>query len=265
MHSKLLCSIAALVALTSSSACGNCSPVPVPVARGSASASWSITTAGNVTTCARAGAAAVSLLLHSRASGEDTLTSFACTDMQATTAPLPAGTYDATLALHAADGGTMATAPLQAAITIAAGQVAPLQPETFAADNRLGGLVLSIVPLTTSPTCLPRDQGGQGITGHVVELLHAAGGCAAVTFKRMRGSMQVGTYTVDCSAPQVAPCIERNETLEGIDSAPGPYAVSVSALSGTVQCGSGEDVVLVPANASVGKPIQIAPVRNFGC
>jgi len=185
--------------------------------------------------------------------------------MQATTAPLPAGTYDATLALHAADGGTMATAPLQAAITIAAGQVAPLQPETFAADNRLGGLVLSIVPLTTSPTCLPRDQGGQGITGHVVELLHAAGGCAAVTFKRMRGSMQVGTYTVDCSAPQVAPCIERNETLEGIDSAPGPYAVSVSALSGTVQCGSGEDVVLVPANGSVGKPIQIAPVHNFGC
>src|ERR1044071_138200 len=122
MHSKLLGSFAALVALTSSSACGSCGPVPVPVARGSASASWSITRAGNVTTCARAGAATVSLLLHDRASGEDTLTSFACTDTHATTAPLPAGTYDATLALHAADGVIMATAPMQPAITIAAGQ-----------------------------------------------------------------------------------------------------------------------------------------------
>jgi hypothetical protein len=143
-------------------------------------------------------------------------------------------------------------------------QVTALQPETFAA-NDLGGLVLSIAPLRTGPTCLPHDQGGQGMTGHAVELLHAAGGCAAVTFKRMRGSMQVGTYTVTCSAPQVAPCIERDETLEAIGIAPGPYAISVSALGGTLQCGSGEDVVLVPANASAIKPIQIAPVRNFGC
>ena len=264
MHSKLLCSLAALVALTSGSACGSCGPVPVPVARGSASASWSITRAGNVTTCARAGAATVSLLLHDRASGEDTLTSFACTDTQATTAPLPAGTYDATLALHAADGVIMATAPMQPAITIAAGQVTALRPEAFAA-NDIGRLVLSIAPLTTSPMCLSHDRGGQGITGHVVALFQAAGGCAAVTFRRMRGSMQVGTYTVNCSAPQVAPCIERDETLTAIDIAPGPYAISVSALAGTLQCGSGEDVVLVPANVPAIKPIQIAPVGNFGC
>jgi hypothetical protein len=156
----------------------------------------------------------------------------------------------------------MATAPTQAAI--AGGQVTTLQPETFAA-NDLGGLVLSIAPLRTAATCLPHDQGGQGITGHVIELTHAAGGCAAVTFTRMRGTMQVGTYTVTCSAPQVAPCIERDETLEAIGIAPGPYAISVSALTGPLQCGSGEDVVLVPANASAIKPIQIAIVRNFGC
>ena len=264
MHSKLLCPLAALVALTSSSACGSCSPVSVPVARGSASASWSITRTGNITTCARVGAATVSLLLHNRANGEDIPTSFACTDTHATTAPLPAGTYDATLALHAADGVTMVTAPMQAAITIAPGQVTALPPETFAA-NDLGGLVFSIAPLRTAPTCLPHEQGGQGITGHVIGLTHAAGGCAAVTFTRMRGTMQVGTYTVDCSAPQVAPCIERDETLEAIGIAPGPYAVSVSALAGVLQCGSGEDVALVPANASAIRPIQIAPVQNFGC
>ena len=264
MDSKLLCSVAVLVALTSSSACGNCGPVPVPVTRGSASASWSITTAGNITTCARAGAATVSLLLHNRATGDDTLTSFACTDTQGTTFPVPAGTYDATLTLHAQDGATLETAPVQAAVTIAPGQVTALRPASFAADE-LGILALSIAPLRTAPTCLARDQGGQGITGHVVELLHAAGGCAAVTFRRMRGDTEVGTYTVNCSAPQVASCIERDETLLAAGIAPGTYAVSVSALAGTIQCGTGEDVVLVPVNGTATKPIQIAPVRNFGC
>jgi hypothetical protein len=263
MHSKLLCSLAALVALASGSACGNCTPDSV--ARGSVAASWLITTGGNATTCARVGATSVSLLLHNRASATDTVTSFACSDTQGTTSPLAVGTYDATLALHAADGFTIATAAMQAAIAITTGQVTPLQPATFAADNRLGGLVLSITPLTAGPTCLPRDQGGQGITGHVVELLHAAGGCAAVTFRRMRGDTEVGTYTVNCSAPQVATCIERDETLQAVDSSPGPYAISVSALAGTLQCGTGEDVVLAPTGGAATKPIQIAPVPNSGC
>ena len=263
MHSKLLCSSAALVTLTDSGACGSSGPAPIPVARGSASASWSITTAGNVTTCARAGAAAVSLTLHNRTSGDDSRTSFACTDTHATTPPLPVGTYDATLALRSADGDVMTTAPMQA-ITIAADQVTALQPVTFAVDEQ-GILVLSLAPLRTTPTCLPRGQGGQGITGHFITLTHAAGGCAAATFKRMRGSTQTGTYTVNCSAPQVTACIERDETLQALSIAPGPYAITVSALTGLLQCGSGEDVVLVPGSVTATKPIQIEPVRDFGC
>jgi hypothetical protein len=207
----------------------------------------------------------VSLLLHNRASGEDAVSSFACADKQGTTSLVPVGTYDGTLALRAADGFTMATAPIQSSILIAAGQVTALRSATFAADARLGGLVLSIAPVTPGPTCLPRDQGGQSITGHTLELFHADGGCAAVTFRRMRGDTELGTYKVDCSSPTVAPCIERGETLQAIDSAPGPYAVSVTALRGTLQCGRGEDVVLVPANGSIAKPIQIAPALISGC
>src|SRR3569833_613614 len=125
MHSKLLCSITALVALTSTGACG--SGNSDPGARGSASTSWMILRDASVTTCARVGATSVSLLLHNRGTGEGFVTSFACTASQGTTPSVPVGTYDATLALHAADGFTLSTAPMQAAI-VAAGQITALQP-----------------------------------------------------------------------------------------------------------------------------------------
>src|SRR5437868_2620283 len=125
MHSHLVCSLAAFIALTSSSASGN--GAAAPVASGSASAAWSITQTGHVVTCAHAGATSVSLLLHSRASGFDTASSFACVNGQGTLS-VPTGTYDVRLSLRAADGATLATAPLQAGVTIAAGRVTALRP-----------------------------------------------------------------------------------------------------------------------------------------
>ena len=193
MRSTLLCFLAALVALTSSSACGSCGPDPA--ARGSASAAWSITVAGQAVTCAHVGAASVSLVVHSRASGDDTVSSFACTDAEGSTPPVPAGVYDATLALHAADGATLATAPMQAAVTIAAEQVTALRPAVFPVSER-GKLVLSFVALTASANCTPADQGGAGLTGFTIDFEHAADGCAPVTFTRARGTATLGTYTI---------------------------------------------------------------------
>ncbi len=262
MHSKLLGSILALAAVASDLACNRCGPDTVP--QGAATLTWSITMADQRVTCAHAGATSVSLALHNRASGEDTSSAFACTDPQGTTSPLPVGTYDATITLRAVDGAPVATAPMQAAIPITLGQVTTLRPAMFAASD-LGNLVLSLVTLEAASNCQPRSDGGAGTTGHVIELTHAAGGCAPVMFRRMRGETQVGTYTVDCSSPQVAPCIERDETLHALGLEPGPYAISVSALAATRQCGSGDDVVLIPANVSVIKPIQIAHVQNVGC
>jgi hypothetical protein len=80
-----------------------------------------------------------------------------------------------------------------------------------------------------------------------------------------QGLVLPDSFARSCLGTGRASCIERDETLEAIGIAPGPYAVNVSALGGTLQCGSGEDVMLVPANGSAIKPIQIAPVRNFGC
>lgn len=262
MISKLPCSIAALLALASSAACNSCGPDMT--AGGTASAAWSITAAGRPATCAQVGAASVSLRLHSRASGVDITSAFACTDTQGATSPVVAGAYDATLTLRAADGATIATAPTQAAITIAANQVTALAPVAFTADGR-GKLTLSLVTLPTSTNCLPKNQGGAGVTADMITLTHAADGCAPVTFVRSRGTTTLGTYTINCGSPQAASCIERDETLSvaGID--PGPYAISVSALIGPIRCWAETDVLSVPAGASLVKPIQLAPSQSPGC
>ncbi len=262
MISKILCSIAALLALASSPACSSCNPTTAP--RGSVSAAWSITVLDTASTCARVGAASVSVLLHNRASGAEVTSTFACTDSQGTTAPVAAGAYDATLALHAADGAFLATAPTQAGVTIGAAQVVALAPVVFAVSNR-GKLVLSLATRTTSTNCLPRNQGGAGITGSVITLERAAGGCAPVTFVRSRGNTTLGTYTVVCSSPQVVSCIERDETLtvDGIES--GSYAIHVGGLIGPIRCWMGDDVFSVSTGASLVKTVPLAPQQATGC
>lgn len=262
MRTKLLCSLAVLAAFTSSSACGSCGSAPA--ARGSAGAIWSITVLGQAATCAQVGAASVSLLLHSRASGEDTLSSFPCADAEGTPPPVLAGAYDATLALHAADGTALAAAPTQAGVMIAAAQATALRPAVFLPSNR-GKLALSFAALATRANCTSTDQGGAGLTGFAIDFEHAADGCAPVTFIRARDATTLGTYTVNCGSPAVASCIERDETLtiDGIES--GPYAINVTALRGSIRCWAGTDILSIPGGAVRAQPIQLAPQQAPGC
>jgi hypothetical protein len=259
MRFTFLCSIGLAVAGTA--ACSSCSPDRV--ARGSASVSWSITALGGPSTCARAGGASVSLLLRSRGSGDEAHFTFRCTDTRGTTQPITAGPYDATLTLYDADGATLAVGPTQRAVAIDADRVTTLTPVIFTVEG--GKLVLSFATLATTTNCLLREQGGAGITASTITLERAAGGCAPVTFIRSRGETTIGTYTVNCSSPQVAPCIERDETLtvDGLES--GPYVIRASGLLGAIQCWAAADVLTVPAGASLVKSIQLAPSRGPGC
>jgi len=166
--------------------------------------------------------------------------------------------------LQAAHGATIAAAPTQT-ITIDAGQLTTLTPIAFSVSNR-GKLALSFAALATSTNCLSPDAGGAGITGSMITIERAAGGCAPVTLVRSRKNTTLGSYTVNCSSPAIASCIERDETLtvHGMES--GPYVINVGGLSGSIKCWAGDDVVTVPANdASVVKTVQLAPQHATGC
>jgi hypothetical protein len=260
MRSKIPFSVAAL-ALASTAACNSCGPDGA--ARGSASITWSITALGGIATCARAGATSVSLALHSRGSADEARFEFPCTDSQATTPPITAGPYEATLTLRASDGATLAVGPTQAAVAIGAGQVTTLAPVVFAVEG--GRLLVSLSTVATSANCTSREQGGAGTTGNTISLVNAGGGCAAVPFTRLRGTTRIGEYMVNCSSPQIATCIERDETLVADGLRPGPYVITVGALIGAARCSSEVDVLSVPAGATAVKPLQLAPNGGPGC
>jgi len=241
-----------LVAFAIGSGCGGGSPAPSTP--GSISLAWSITDLdGQSIACAQVNARSVALRLRNRASGNVVATAFPCQSSPSTT-QLAAGAYDITLELHAADGTRLATAPDQTDVTIVGGQLKRLTPVTFAASTK-GSLVISVAtPATTN--CQPVGVNGAGITGTTITLERADGGCAAVTFVRSVGSTQRGTYTVNCSSPSVAACIEKNETLT-TSLASGTYRIHVRGKLGTIDCWQRDDALEVPPP---GKPL----VRTLG-
>ncbi len=263
MQLRVLCSLLTALAVPSTQACNHCGPDPA--ARGSASIAWSITEQppGFVSTCARVGAASVSLTLQRRGA-EETRFDFPCVESQATIPAITAAPYDATLTLRAADGAVIAVGPTQANVAIGADQVTILAPVVFAAVQG-GKLSISLSTITTSANCTSRGQGGAGTTGHTITLVSAGGGCDPVTFTRLRGTTRVGEYTVNCSSPQVAACIERDETLVGDALRAGPHIITIVAQVGAARCSSEIDVLSIPAGATLVKPIQLPPNSGAGC
>lgn len=261
MSSRLVCSLLTLSAVAIG-ACERCDSVPS--AQGSASASWSITAHGQTVACARAGAASVSVRLHHRDSGVDTVFSFACATGQGTTPPIAIGLYDVTLTLQAADSAPLVAAPAQAAIAIARGDTTALPLAVFPVVDS-GQLVLSFSTLGTASNCAAPDRDGAGLTGFTLSLEHASDGCAAVKFTRARGTTILGTYTVDCGSPPVTACIERDETLTVDGMASGPYALGAHGFITTLACWAGADVLSVPAGAITTQRIELTPTHIPGC
>lgn len=257
----ILSTLAVLIALMCVAGCGGGTPPP-PVT-GSISLAWSITDLNRQpATCAQVGARSVALRLRARTSGNVVATAFPCASSPGT-AQIAAGLYDISFQLNAADGARLATAPDQIGVAIVAGQVKQLTPITFTTSDQ-GSLVLSIATGTTA-NCQPPTAGGAGITANTITLQFAAGGCAPVTFIRQRGSEQRGIYTVNCSSPQIAPCIEKNETLIA-SLLPETYIVRVRGKVGATDCWQRDDTLEVPAP---GKPLTrtlgLLHVNNPGC
>jgi len=242
-----------LPATTTASTC-------TPPLQGAASLAWTVTnTSAQPIACAHVGALTASLLLHSASTG-DTELPFPCAAGAVTTPLVDAGTYDATLMLRAAGGALVAAGPTQPSLTIIAGQITALAPVVFALDPQ-GPMILSLAAIGTHGNC----AGGAGITGNRVTIAHAGGGCAPFTLTRMRGGVAVGTYVVVCSSPQIATCIETDETLSVTGVASGPYVVSAAGLIGPIGCWSTNEAVEVAAGTSLVHVLQLEHQANQGC
>lgn len=218
---------------------------PPPPANGSLSLAWSIIDAtSSPATCSQVAARSVALRLRNRASGDVVATAFPC-EASPGTAQVAVGVYDVAIELHASDGTKIASAPDQTGVGIVAGRVKTLAPATFVVSTQ-GSMVLSIATSATT-NCQSTPSGGAGITAMTITLIAAAGqgGCAPVTFVHARGTTQLGTYKVNCSSPQIAPCIEKGETLT-TSLAPGNYLVHARGKIGATDCWQRDDILVVP-------------------
>jgi hypothetical protein len=245
MHIDAKLILTGLIAFASSGGCRAPNPSPT----GSISFAWSITDlAGQPTTCTQVNAQSVALRLRNRSNGNVIPATFPCANSPST-AQLVAGTYDITIELQTADGTRLATAPDQTDVTIVSNQVKELRPVTFAASTQ-SSLVISLAT-SAATNCRPVASDGAGITGTTITLQHTGDGCEPVTFVRSLGTTQQGTYTVNCSSPAVATCIENNETLT--TSLPsGSYTIHVRGKIGAVDCWQRDDTLEVPPP---GKPL----------
>jgi hypothetical protein len=245
--------LAALVAL----AVGGCSGcddggfptdalAPDATLRGTVSLAWSLTDLmGRPIACEDVDASFVFLELRSQSSLGGAVASFACGNSPSTSSAIDVGTYDVRFELHG-QSLTSVSAPPQNGIVIAAGQDTRLVPVTFMVDTN-GRLVLGLTAPPATSNCKSTSLMGAGITGTTITLVRAGGGCAPVTFIRTRGPTTLGSYQVNCSSPQVASCIENDETLTVSSMPSGPYTIHVRGKIGAVDCWANDDSLTVPA------------------
>jgi hypothetical protein len=125
------------------------------------------------------------------------------------------------------------------------------------------GLVLSLFTSATS-NCRSTAAGGAGINGTTVTLERGAGGCAPVTFTRRLADQVVGRYTVNCSSPAVAACVEKYETLTASLDA-GSYVVRARDKVGPIDCWQTDDTIDVPAGSTVSHTAVLLPTHGPGC
>jgi hypothetical protein len=236
---------------------------------GSISLTWFVTnTSGQFVSCAQVGATSVALRLRSRTGGTPVFTAFPCAGSPGTANVAP-GLYDVAIELHDATGRRLATAPPQTSVAIAIGRTKALTPVAFAIGAGGGGnasrVALTLAAENVASNCQSSGSGGAGFTGVTITLARVAGGCAAVTLVRNRGGVPIGTYKVNCSSPEVAVCIERDETLTSAELEPGSYVMNVRGKVGAVDCWAADPTLVVPSVGQLQRRIVLQRRSAPGC
>ncbi len=224
-----------------------------PPAPGTFTLAWTVSNVGGTAiTCDQIGAQAVTALLRNRAVQGGSTEVFTCSTLSGMSQILAPGVYNIDFDLNGVGGdpvtGVIATAPQQAGIEIKSGQNTVLAPLAFSV-NATGALKLKLMSSATAGNCVPTAQSGAGITTNTITVAKVGDGmCAPLTFTISAGTMggAAGTYVVNCAAPAVAPCIERDQELTVSGVASGAYAISVKANRGGTVCFTNADQLPVP-------------------
>lgn len=219
-----------------------------PPTNGTFSVMWAVQDTDSAPiTCDRVAGQSVTVILHEKGTQGGFTEAFTCNAGMGS-ASVPPGEYEMKFELRSA-AGLLATAPEQMPVIIESNETTALTPLVFRVDAT-GGLDLAIATNTAGGNCAATSANGAGITGMTLTLETSSGStCQPLTFDVSAGaSGTAGTYTVNCSSPTVAPCLNADQrlTVSGVDS--GNYRIHVRGLKGALSdCWTNDDSLAVPA------------------
>lgn len=227
-------------------------PIDMPPPLGTFSLAWTVKdTGGNPITCDQIGAQAVTVLTRNRAIQGGSTEVFTCSTLMGGSQGLVPGTYDLDFELGGVGGavgtGIIATSPRQMGIVIKSGENVTLTPLAFSV-NATGGIKVNLSANKPGGNCGSVGNNGAGITGVTLTLQHTTGGaCEPVTFTiAPNATLPGGSYTVNCTSPTVAPCIEADQQLSVTGVPSDGYQLHVRGKVATANCWTNDDTLPVP-------------------
>jgi len=211
---------------------------PPPPPKGKFSLAWTVTDVADQTIpCAQVGANFVTVSLRNRDVQGGSTEVFSCASLMATSLlSFTPGIYDLAFELSGT-AGLLATAPAAKGIEIKANETTAVDPITFVVDAT-GKLALTLETGVANGNC----GGGAGIATTTITLEHTGAACEPVTFDISGG----GTYTVNCTTPQVAGCIDHDKTLSVATLPSGSYRISVKGTVNANDCWTTTPTLIVP-------------------
>jgi hypothetical protein len=207
---------------------------------------WALTDlANNHITCDQVGAQSVTVLAHNVAAEGGLTQVFVCSTLVGTSQGLDPAVYDFDFQLAAASGILQAP-PGQHSITIVSGQNTPLAPIAFKLDAT-GGVALNVSTGRTDGNCAAAPGGG-GITSTTLTLTHNSdSSCEPITLAVSAGATgTASTYTINCSAPVVRPCLNSDQILTATNVKADNYTIHITGNQTMIACWTNNDSIVIP-------------------
>ncbi|MEO8845726.1 MAG: hypothetical protein ABI591_09615 [Kofleriaceae bacterium] len=236
-----------LVACGSGGGFPDARPIDAAPPKGTFTLDWAVSDAnGNTVTCDQLGANVVSVVTHNRAVDGASTQVFNCSTLMGMSTGLDPGTYDLDFEL---DGSsvTLATSPSQHGIVIESDQNVRLAPLAFSVVAT-GAVALNLSTGRAGGNCAMAPGGG-GITTQQITLTRnsdLACNPLVLTIGTGAGHPTPTTYTINCTTPMDAPCIENDQSLTATGVAADSYTIHIAAKQGAVTCWNNNDSIVVP-------------------
>ena len=211
------------------------------------SVAWSVVDQnGQPIACDRLAAQAMTVLTHDLSVEGGATQIFSCSTGMGESQDIAVGTYEMDFELSGTFG-VLARGPKQTPVTIAVGQVTELAPITFQVDAR-GGLALGLASGKSGGNCGATGSNGAGIEQVSITLQHNSdSSCEPITLAISAGATtSAGSYTIDCTSPALASCIEADQVLTASGVPSDGYTIRVKGLIGGSACWANNDSIQVP-------------------